>query len=182
VQNGSGFAVVAGRPGTVVTNAHVVAGAERVVIRQDGGRRWDAVVLAFDPVRDVAVLGVSGFDARPLALVGAAAGAVGGVFGHPGGEPLRIAPAAVANTITAVGRDIYGAAGAARRVLELSADLRPGDSGAPMVTPNQEVAGVIFAIATDRPGVAYALDTREISEVLEGTLEAGTTTGPCIAA
>jgi S1-C subfamily serine protease len=180
LQNGTGFVVVDARPGTVVTNAHVVAGAERIVLRQAGGQRWDAVVLAFDPVRDVAVLAGSGLDLPALALGRASVGDVGGVFGHPGGEALRVAPASVEGSLTAAGRTIYGSSGAARRVLELAADLRPGDSGAPLVNDRLEVSGVVFAIATDRGGVAYALDTREINDVLAGNLEAGTATGPCI--
>jgi S1-C subfamily serine protease len=180
LQNGTGFVVAGARPGTVVTNAHVVAGADRIVLRQDSGQRWDAVVLAFDPVRDVAVLAGSGLDLPALAMGDAGVDTVGGVFGHPGGEPLRIAPASVASTLTAAGRTIYGTSGAARRVLELAADLRPGDSGAPLVDEQLMVAGVVFAIATDRGGVAYALATSEIDDVLAGNLMAGTGTGPCI--
>ena len=181
IQDGSGWVVA---PGQVVTNAHVVAGEERTQVIRDDGRRLDATVTAFDPSRDLAVLSVDGLDRPPLPVdpATAEAGTIGGVFGHPGGEPLRIAPFEVARALRATGRDIYDRATTRREVLELSASLRPGDSGSALIDPSGQVVGVAFAIARDQPDVAYALATSELAPVLEMSVQ-GTAvpTGSCLA-
>ena len=69
-----------------------------------------------------------------------------------------------------------------REVLELSASLRPGDSGSALIDPSGQVVGVAFAIARDQPDVAYALATSELAPVLEMSVQ-GTAvpTGSCLA-
>jgi len=185
-QNGSGFVlagtVVPGAPGAVViTNAHVVAGADGVEVRV-GSASSPATVVAFDAVGDVAVLVAPGVGAPglPLAVEAPAVGSIGGVFGYPGGGPLRIAAARVSDRLSATGRDIYGRSGATRDVLELASDLAPGDSGAALVTPAGEVVGVIFAVALDRAEVAYALTPAAVSAALGAAAPAGVPTGPCV--
>lgn len=179
IQDGSGFVV---SDGLIATNAHVVAGERTTSVIRDDNRRFDARVVAFDPERDLAILSVNGFD-RPalgLALTDPSDGTVGGVFGHPGGEPLRIAPFQIARTIDATGRDIYGGSRTRRRVLEIAASLRPGDSGSALVDPEGRVQGVAFAIARDRADVAYALAPSELRAVLAGVAGAAVATGPCL--
>ena len=104
----------------------------------------------------------------------------GGVFGHPGGAPLRIAPFRVARTITATGTDIYDASPTRRQVLELAASLRPGDSGSALVDPAGEVVGTAFAISTEHDGVAYALANSELEAVLAAPHGQAVSTGSCI--
>ena len=180
VQDGSGFVVA---DGLVATNAHVVGGEDQTSVIRDDGRRFDGTGVAFDTDRDIALVAVDGFDrpALPLLTTGVADDSVGGVFGHPGGEPLRIAPFRVARQITATGHDIYGGGTSERKVLELAADLRPGDSGSALVDPQGQVVGMAFAIARDRTGVAYALDPSELEAVLATRSSVEVDTGPCLA-
>jgi S1-C subfamily serine protease len=165
IQDGTGWVVA---PDTVVTNAHVVSGETDTEVVRNDGRRLDATIVAFDPERDLAVLAVDGLDrpALPLRPDEVLEGTVGGVFGHPGGESLRIAPFRVSRTLLANGRDIYGDRVTRRNVLELSAALRPGDSGSALIDPEGQVVGVAFAIARDQADVAYALATSEVEPVL----------------
>ena len=133
VQDGTGFVVA---DGLIATNAHVVGGEDETTVIRDDGRRFDGTVVAFDPDRDLALVAVDGFDRPPLPVqtTPIADDAVGGVFGHPGGEPLRIAPFRVARQITATGHDIYGGGTSERAVLELASDLRPGTRAPPSST------------------------------------------------
>lgn len=177
VQDGSG--VVVG-PGEVVTNAHVVAGEAATEVVAVDGRRLAATVVSFDPGRDLAVLSVPELGAPALELVDAPDAQQGGVFGFPGGGELRVAPFRVERTITAVGRDIYDGARTERQVLELAADLAPGDSGAALIDPAGDVVGIAFAIAPDRPTVAYALTDDEVRAVLAERAASAISTGPCL--
>lgn len=179
IQDGTGFVVA---PDQVVTNAHVVAGEDTTEVIRNDGSRAEARVVAFDPNRDLALLVVPGLGRDPLPIGPSTVDEKGGVFGHPGGGPLRVAPFQVARSITAVGRDIYGTSVTRREVLELKSQLRPGDSGSALVNANGRVVGVAFAIAPDKPDVAYALNTSELEALLAADRSATADTGPCAGA
>lgn len=177
-QDGSGFVAA---PELVVTNAHVVAGADQIRVLRDDGERLLATLVGFDPGRDLAVLRVPGIDRQPLPLADTSVGAMGAVFGHPlGQDQLRVAPAGVAEVVDAVGRDIYGRSEVRRRVAVLSADLAPGDSGGALITGDGQVSGVAFAIAPDRRGTAFALATSELRAALSADVTGAVDSGPCI--
>ncbi|MGH9273215.1 MAG: MarP family serine protease [Acidimicrobiales bacterium] len=177
IQEGSGFVV---GPGLIVTNAHVVAGESETVIQRSDGSEVTAGVVAFDPRRDLAVLSAPDLERPALSRADVEEGAVGAVFGHPGGGALRAAPFSVGRTVDATGTDIYDRERTERKVLILSASLAPGDSGAALVDPQGRVVGVAFAIAPDKPGVAYALDIEELEAVLAANTNQPVDTGPCL--
>lgn len=178
IQEGTGFVV---GPDLVATNAHVVAGEQETALQTSDGARHAGRVVAFDPERDLALVSVPGLDRPTLPLADASVGARGAVFGHPGGGPLRLAPFSIGQRLEATGSDIYDRPGVDRRVLVLAASLRPGDSGSALVTPDGTVVGVAFAIAPDRPDVAYALDPGELRAVLAAPHAAVVDAGACIA-
>lgn len=179
VQDGTG--VVIG-PSLVVTNAHVVAGEHATHVLAAGGVERDAQVVAFDAVRDVAVLRVAGLHAPALALAGAEVGDEGAVLGFPGGGELQVEPARIGALISARGTDIYGRDSSTRAVLVLAARLAPGDSGAPLIGPGGEVLGLAFAIDPGSATTAYALARSEVDAVLAvvGEATGPVPTGPCL--
>lgn len=178
IQEGSGFVA---EPGVIVTNAHVVAGAGPVTVETPGGGRVGATVVYFDPDRDLAVLLAPDVEEAPLAIGEPGVGTIGAVLGYPGGGPLDVSPFEVREEVEAVGRDLYDSHSTRRQVLVLASDLAPGDSGAALVNPDGAVVGVAFAIAPDRPGTSYALDTTELQTALSGVRDPDTDTGPCLA-
>jgi S1-C subfamily serine protease len=169
LNEGTGFVVA---PGYVLTNAHVVAGADEAVWIQDGLQRHVASLVAFDPDLDAAVLHAPTVTAPPLELADADVprGQAGAVLGYPGGQPLKVVPAAVRQTLEAVGRDIYGNDRIARRMYELQARVRRGNSGGPFVLPDGRVAGVVFAssISDDRTG--YAIISSEVEDIVRAAV------------
>lgn len=174
---GSAFTVA---PEVMVTNAHVVAGAEEVVVRRPDGEVLDATVVVFDDDRDLAVLEVPGLGQEPLELAQAEEGDEGVVIGYPGGQDQpRPQPAIVREERTAVGRDIYDRDVTRRQVLFLSAELQQGDSGAAVADVEGRVVGAVFAISPDRATTAYALDVDEIRAVLDAPRDPGGT-GSCL--
>ncbi len=175
--DGSGWAV---DHDTVITNAHVVAGAERVRVRRPDGEERDGVVTAFDPDLDLAVIEVEGLGQRPLPLAEAEPGSEAVTVGYPGGQTQpRAAPARIEDRRTALGRDIYGDAETERQVLFLAARLAQGDSGSPVVNATGGVVGVVFAISPDQETTAYAVDHGEVEAILTADRVTGDT-GRCI--
>jgi len=170
VQLGSGWVAA---ESTVVTNAHVVAGGDRVTI-EDGAGRHAGTVVVFDAKTDVAVVRAEGLAGPPLRLDTTdhdrgTSGATLGFPGEAGGEKVAHR-AAVQARYTASGRDIYGRAIVEREVYDIRSRVRQGDSGGPFVLPNGQVAGVVFAASTTDEDTGYALTGDEVSdEVSRGT-------------
>ena len=181
IQEGSGFVVGLD---TVVTNAHVVAGEKATAVsvyRLDVRKPFTGTVTVFDGDRDLAVVHVPGLGSPALAIGDAREGTSGAVFGHPGGSPdLRIAPAKVSREVDAVGRDLYDSHSTHRDVFILAANLKPGDSGSAFADTGGRVVGVAFAIAPDRPNVAYALTSKELRAAVAEDRGVTTRTGSCL--
>jgi S1-C subfamily serine protease len=174
---GSGFAVSAD---LIVTNAHVVAGGREVALRNRDGSLRPAVVVVFDKDRDLALLELVDHGLRVLPRARATIGEAAAVVGFPGGqfEP-RVAEARIEREVTGLGRDIYERDRTERRLLFLASELRSGDSGAPVVSIEGEVVGVVFAVSPDVATAAYALAMSEVDALLAAPRTPGET-GRCI--
>jgi S1-C subfamily serine protease len=133
-----------------VTVAHVLEGP---VVRLQDGRR--ATVRSVDQVNDLAVLSVPGLHA-PRTHLGSASGNVVVLVVRRG--HVKALPAHIRRAINARIRTPDGTRVVRRRALELAADVAPGDSGAPVVTGDGRVVGVVFAQASRRADTAYAVN------------------------
>jgi len=180
---GTGFVF---SPGYVVTNAHVVAGADARAVRAttSDGQVLDAVPVLFDPELDVAVLRVRSLTAPALrwATSDPDRGATGATLGYPGGGAMTILPAAVTGRYPATGRDIYGENRITREILELRAAIDRGDSGGPLVLANGTVGGVVFAESRTDDAVGYALAPVAVADRVGDAVgrTAAVDTGACI--
>lgn len=159
---GSGFVYA---PGRVMTNAHVVAGTDSVSVQVDGTQRT-ASVLVYDPNRDVAILGVPGMQAGPLQFANSPArrgdGAI--IAGYPGDGPFFVGAARIRQREDIRGPNIYQNQKVTRDVYTLRGDVRSGNSGGPLLSPDGTVYGVIFAAAVDRSDTGFALTAAEIAQ------------------
>ena len=160
IVTGSGFPV---GNGYVVTNAHVVSGTSSHVITKPDGSALRADVVYFDPERDVAVLYVPGFKPSGVTFGPAQRGTEAAVIGYPGGGPEKIVPAVVDGTVSAQGRDIYNENFVTRQVYVIQANVKPGNSGGPIIDLQGRVLGMVFATSASDPNQAYALTDDEIS-------------------
>jgi S1-C subfamily serine protease len=150
--------------GYFVTNAHVVAGSNGVVIDIPHDGQHTARVVLFDPNTDLAVLYVPGVALRPLVLMNAdpVRGTGGAVIGYPGGNAEQVVPAAVSGTESARGYNIYGDTLVTRDLEVLAAQVIPGDSGGPIVNDSGQIIGVVFAASTTEANVGYALTIPQV--------------------
>jgi S1-C subfamily serine protease len=176
---GSGFAFARGR---VLTNAHVLAGVRSVQVVTEDGRAVDGDVVYFDPDMDLAVIDAPELAVRPLSFSSSVArGDDVAVIGYPENGGLDATPARVRDELVAPGNDIYGEGTVVREVLSLRADVRPGNSGGPVVNKSGEVVGVVFAASVDRDDTGYAMTSRQVASAVAGGLSADrpVSTGPC---
>jgi len=144
--------------GYVVTNAHVVSGTTSHAIQKPDGTSYRADVVYF-----VAVLYAPGFSAPGLTFGTAQRGTQGAVIGYPGGQAEKIVPAVVDGSVMAEGRDIYNANLVTRQIFVLQANVRPGNSGGPLLDLQGHVLGIVFATSASDPNQAYALTDDEIA-------------------
>jgi putative serine protease PepD len=156
----TGIAAGAGR---VVTVAHVLQGGGRITVRGSDGMARRARVLALDRRDDLAVLVVPGLRGRAARFAGGAAAARLLVL-RDGRRSAR--PAAARRAISARVAGSGAPPDYRRPSLELDADVVAGDSGAPVLSRDGSVVGVVFATARERDGVAYAVDGAVVGRLL----------------
>jgi S1-C subfamily serine protease len=140
-------------PGRAVTVAHVLGGRRPgATVRLRRERR--ATILAVDQRNDLALLSVPGLQAKPAKLAGARGDVLVLVLRRRHVHPLlaRVRRPIMARIRTPDGRRVVR-----RHALELRVDVVPGDSGAPVVTSDGRIMGVIFARSNAHAHTAYAV-------------------------
>ncbi|SDY12815.1 Colicin V production protein [Micromonospora pattaloongensis] len=176
---GSGFVYAKDR---VMTNAHVVAGTRSVVVEVRGDRHEGRVVI-YDPARDLAVVYVPGLDAPVMPFVSrpAPTGSDAIVLGFPLDGPYNAQSARVRDVGPITGPDIYRSGDVTREVYTIRALVQSGNSGGPLIAPNGQVLGVIFAAAADDRNTGFAVTADEAAPVASAGAERtrGTGTGEC---
>lgn len=169
VLEGSGFVFA---PHRVMTNAHVVGGVSEPTVQVGGvGATYDAKVVLYDWERDIAVLDVPALRAPALTFAGsdAESGRSAIVAGFPENGGYDVRGARIRGRIQANGPDIYHRGTVARDVYSLYATVRQGNSGGPLLTPQGEVYGVVFAKSLDDAQTGYALTADEVrQDVVKG--------------
>ncbi|MEE6288675.1 MarP family serine protease [Georgenia sp. MJ173] len=176
---GSGFVIAEDR---LVTNAHVVAGVDRPIVELPGQRAREGEVVYFDPVVDLAVVAVDDAGAVPLPIAPTLAVASPAIIqGFPHGGPFTSGSAQVLEVETVPVSGLGGQEGADREIYALAAQVRPGNSGGPLLTTDGAAAGVIFARAESDPDLGYAMTTTELLPVvaLAPDLDTAVPAGEC---
>jgi uncharacterized membrane protein required for colicin V production len=159
---GTGFVIA---PQRVITNAHVVAGTDRVAVETSRGS-LDATVVSYDPNTDVAVLKVPQLRAPVLQLAPApaATGSDALVLGYPLDGPYTASAARVRDRIRLRGPDIYNGATVVRNVYTVRAVVRSGNSGGPLLDGSGQVLGLVFGAAVDNDETGFVLTEEEIAD------------------
>jgi serine protease Do len=154
---GTGFII--SDDGLIITNQHVVAGAEQIVVTLRDGREFSARLLGEDGTTDIAVVRVDA-TRLPVAPVGRSADlqigdwvvAIGNPYGFVLGNPE---PTVTAGVVSALGRDILpseGQSGLYVDMIQTDAAINPGNSGGPLVDASGRVVGVNASILSQSGG------------------------------
>jgi S1-C subfamily serine protease len=175
--SGSGWVV---SRGLVVTNAHVVAGERDTTIDSVNAPPLPAQAVAFDSKNDIAVLSVSGgLNAPPLEQVGSREGQSAAIMGFPENQPLTVRPARLGRTVTVLSEDAYGRGPVTRKITSFRGEVRPGNSGGPLVDSRGRVVGTVFA-SRIQGSVGYAVPPDVVDDALADVTKEPVSTGDCV--
>jgi serine protease Do len=181
IEQGSGSGFLVSRDGYILTNNHVVEGAEQVTVRLLDRREFKAKVVGSDPNTDVAVLKIDASNLPPMALGNSDDARVGEwvlAIGNPLGEGLTFT--VTSGIVSAKGRALNGlpraGQGSIQDFIQTDAAINPGNSGGPLVSVRGEVIGINSAIASETgfySGYGFAIPINLARTVMNQLIESG---------
>ena len=170
---GSGF--ITQKNGIILTNAHVVSGADRVTVTLKDGREFEGVVKGKDEVTDLAVVKIdtSGVD-LPIAPLGNSESVRVGDWAIAVGNPVGLNNTVTLGIISTLTRSSAQVGIPDKRIdfLQTDAAINPGNSGGPLLNEQGEVIGINTAIRPDANGIGFAIPIDK-ARTIANTLAAG---------
>lgn len=146
-RSGIGSGVILSSDGLVVTNHHVVDGADKLEVKLDDGRMFNAKVLGSDPLTDIALIQLEGAKGLKAATLGSSASMSVGDWVIAIGSPMGLEQTATTGIVSAKGRGSLGLyANSYIDFLQTDASIAPGSSGGPLFNLNGEVIGINTAV------------------------------------
>ena len=178
VVSGSGFVI---KPRLIITNAHVIAGVARPIIKT-GTASFAAVPVLFDPNQDIAILKVSGLSLPPIKLAPEhpADGYSFYIAGYP--ESIyTIDSGIVLSHQPLSGSNIYGLGAITRSAYTFKGYVAAGSSGSPLLTASGQYFGIVFAKSNGLNSVGYGLSAGILSNEVArlGHSNSKVSTGVC---
>ncbi len=172
-REGMGSGVIIDKSGIVLTNNHVVDGADEVRVRLSDGREFTAADIKTDPRTDLAVLRISGAGSLPAARLGNSDDLRLGDWVIAVGNPFGLESTVSAGIISGTGRHL----GMEKpRYLQTDAAINPGNSGGPLLNLDGEVIGINTAIASNNggyQGIGFAIPSNIAKWVMSQLIEKG---------
>jgi serine protease Do len=178
---GSGFIVSA--DGTILTNAHVVEGADKVTVTLNDGRRLTGKVLGKDTLTDLAVVKVDAGSNLPTIALGDSDKLRPGEFVIAVGNPLGLDHSVTAGIVSALNRtsDAVGVRGDRRlEFIQTDAAINPGNSGGPLINIYGDVVGINTAIRADGQGIGFAIPSNKVKSITDSLIKNGRISRPFI--
>lgn len=167
---GSGFIV--SKEGYILTNNHVVEGAEKIKVTLMDGRTLDAKKVGQDPTFDLAVIQIKGHDLPFLPLGDSSATQVGEqvvAIGNPHGFENTV----TAGIISAKNRTLQAADVNFQGFLQTDAAINPGNSGGPLIDLNGNVVGINTAIVPYAQGIGFAIPVNMAKQIMDDLIKHG---------
>jgi Do/DeqQ family serine protease len=174
VERGTGSGFIISADGLILTNAHVVSGADTVSVTMKDGRELSGKVIGQDPLTDVAVVRVQGGN-LPTVPLGNSDGLKSGEWAIAIGNPLGLDNTVTAGIISATGRSSAEVRVADKRVsfIQTDAAINPGNSGGPLLNQRGEVIGMNTAIIGGAQGLGFAIPINTAQRISQQLIAKG---------
>ncbi|WP_448273439.1 HhoA/HhoB/HtrA family serine endopeptidase [Nostoc sp. DSM 114160] len=174
VERGSGSGFIINSSGQIVTNAHVVDGADRVTVILKDGRTFDGKVLGEDPVTDVATIKINANNLPTLA-VGNSDALQPGEAVIAIGNPLGLNNTVTSGIISATGRSSSDIGASDKRVdyIQTDAAINPGNSGGPLLNARGQVIAMNTAIIRGAQGLGFAIPINTVQRIAQELIAKG---------
>lgn len=174
VQRGTGSGFIISRDGQILTNAHVVAGADTVTVTLKDGRQLPGRVMGSDPTTDVAVVKIAA-DNLPAVKIGNSDNVQVGEWAIAIGNPLGLDNTVTTGIISAKGRHSAEIGVGDKRVdfIQTDAAINPGNSGGPLLNANGEAIGMNTAIIQNAQGLGFAIPINKAQSIAEQIIAKG---------
>ena len=175
---GSGVIVNAAK-GYVLTNNHVIAGADDISVTLQDGRTFKAKLVGTDPDTDVAVVQIPAENLHALPLADSSKLRVGDYVAAVG-EPFGLSETVTAGIVSALGRSGLGRGSSGtsgyQNFIQTDASINPGNSGGALVNLRGQLVGInsmIFSPSGGNVGIGFAIPSNLASEVMTQLIEHG---------
>jgi len=177
VQKGLGSGVIVSKEGYILTNNHVVEGADELKVTLSDKRAFEAKVVGRDPLTDLAVVKIEGKD-LPVAKLGDSDEIQVGDIVYAIGNPFGLTSTVTQGIVSALGRkvgvirDSFGI----ENFIQTDAVINPGNSGGPLVNIRGEVIGINTAIATSSShyeGYGFAVPINLAKKIMRDLIDKG---------
>lgn len=157
-QRGQGSGLIIERQGIILTNAHVVSGADTVKVSLQDGRTFEGEVRGMDRLSDLAVVKVNGNN-LPTAILGNSSELEVGDWAIAVGNPLGLDSTVTLGIISTLDRSStqVGISDLRLNFIQTDAAINPGNSGGPLLNARGEVIGINTAISAGAEGIGFAI-------------------------
>ncbi len=174
VERGSGSGFIIKSSGQILTNSHVVDGADRVTVTLKDGRTFDGEVLGEDAVTDVAVIQINANNLPTLA-VGNSDALQPGEAVVAIGNPLGLNNTVTSGIISATGRSSSDIGASDKRVdyIQTDAAINPGNSGGPLLNVRGQVIAMNTAIIRGAQGLGFAIPINTVQRIAQELIANG---------
>ena len=165
--NGVGSGFIIDRNGTILTNYHVVDGAQKIAVTLSDGKNYDAKVIGKDQKSDIAVIKIDAGRDLPAVTFGDSDRLEVGEWVMAIGNPFGLDHTVTSGIVSAKGRHI--GTGPYDNFIQTDASINPGNSGGPLINLRGEVVGIntaIFSQSGGNIGIGFAIPTNSVKELL----------------
>ncbi len=176
VSLGSGV-IVDGDRGLVLTNAHVVAGGDEIMIHLQDGREFPARILGAEPDFDLAVLEIRGASGLPSARLADTGDLMPGETVIAIGNPFGFTHTVTTGVISALGRSLRNEGGMLTDLIQTDAAINPGNSGGPLLDLDGRLIGINTVLDARGEGIGFAIPAGKARRVMEDIM-AGSRAAP----
>jgi Do/DeqQ family serine protease len=169
---GLGSGVIIDKRGLVLTNFHVVKGADEILIRLSDKREYRGQILGTDPKTDLALVKFQPDQEITVASLGNSDALRVGEWAIAIGNPFGLDQTVTVGVISATGRSDVGIA-TYENFIQTDASINPGNSGGPLVNLKGQVIGVNTAIVAAGQGIGFAIPINMVKRVVDQLVDKG---------